>query len=203
MWRQTCNLFLTYSSIHSSLLRSSESERSAEMSNVDEKEDWAKDSGKLMKSVWGRLMGGGAVSRDSRDSDSEGMFWPNPPPKQVLEAEAPERDWGLGGTWELGRSESRESFTGRKCFEWICWWYTGEPAAGLENRADKWWSLRASRDGRDVPAEATGRVQVDVAPSCVVKGGESPRNIEWEARSGLKESECAEVVQVEVDLQRS
>lgn len=75
--------------------------------------------------------------------------------------------------------------------------------AGVEKGADKGWSQRATRDGGDVEAAVTGSVQADVAPSRVVKGGESPRNREWEARSGLKESEGAEVVKVEVDLERS
>lgn len=60
---------------------------------------------------------------------------------------------------------------------------------------------RATWDGGDVAAAVAGGVQADVAPSRVVKGGESPRKREWEASSGLKESECAE--KVEVDLQGS
>lgn len=182
------------------------------MSNSGDKEDWAKDSGRLLKSVGGRLRGGGTMSRESRDSDSEKMFWPKPPPEEVVEAVswgAAERDWGYGDRWELGRLECREFI-----FAW--WTWTGELTGpllsaaewehergaldearfirkvpletGVEKRADKGWSLRAPRFGGDVAAAVIGGVQAGVASSSVVRGGEWPANREWEGCSWEKES---------------
>lgn len=68
------------------MFRSSESKTSVEMSTSGDKEDCAKDSGKLMKSGGGRLRGGGTVSTESRDSDWDEMVGPKPPPGEVVQA---------------------------------------------------------------------------------------------------------------------
>lgn len=119
----------SYSSIQSFVLRSSERERSVEMSTSDDirVEVWTRDPTRLSQVVGGTLRGSGTVSRESREADWGVTSW------LKLASEATEEDvsktsWGVTERdWCVsprGRDEKRElvRFELMKfSFRWAAW----------------------------------------------------------------------------------